>query len=304
MKLKEVCEATGLSRKTIRLYEEKGLISPQKERMNGRDYRDYTEEDVAKLNMIAMLRRAWFTMEEIRQMQEDPEAIQVIFPQYREWLRKQKRDLDLLIAVADAVQLNRVGNVEQLTEHMAEAAAGLPLPTADVMPHFRYLDEIEEVRNMEKKMEQKPENWQDPLSGGIKDDRAYRQFVAATSKTNDDNLAVAFGQLHEATGLQKEEVPVTGAQRETRSVRWLSRLCGWMLGIGVVLFAVMEILCYLDMGFARTSDVTGVTLGLYAGAAMIAVGFVGGFGVRGLSAYQERQRWIREMQRQDAEKRK
>ena len=28
MKLKEVCESTGLSRKTIRLYEEKGLLVP------------------------------------------------------------------------------------------------------------------------------------------------------------------------------------------------------------------------------------------------------------------------------------
>ena len=39
MKLKEVCEATGLTRKTIRLYEEKGLLVPQKEARNGREYR-------------------------------------------------------------------------------------------------------------------------------------------------------------------------------------------------------------------------------------------------------------------------
>ena len=38
MKLKEVCASTGLSRKTIRLYEEKGLLVPQMEHRNGRDY--------------------------------------------------------------------------------------------------------------------------------------------------------------------------------------------------------------------------------------------------------------------------
>ena len=46
MKLKEVCEATGLTRKTIRLYEEKGLLVPQKEARNGREYREYSQEDV------------------------------------------------------------------------------------------------------------------------------------------------------------------------------------------------------------------------------------------------------------------
>lgn len=42
MKLKEVCESTGLTRKTIRLYEEKGLLVPHKEYRNGREYREYT----------------------------------------------------------------------------------------------------------------------------------------------------------------------------------------------------------------------------------------------------------------------
>ena len=56
MKLKEVCESTGLSRKTIRLYEEKGLLVPQMERRNGRDYREYTQADVDALREIATLR--------------------------------------------------------------------------------------------------------------------------------------------------------------------------------------------------------------------------------------------------------
>lgn len=56
--------------------------------------------------------------------------------------------------------------------------------------------------------EKNRESWQDPLSGGIADNRAYRQFVASSSKTNDDNLAVAFGQLNEVraeTGSQTKE---------------------------------------------------------------------------------------------------
>ena len=40
MKIKEVSEKTGLTKKTIRFYEEEGLIQPEKTYYNGRTYRD------------------------------------------------------------------------------------------------------------------------------------------------------------------------------------------------------------------------------------------------------------------------
>ena len=49
MTRKEVCTATGLSIKTLRLYEEKGLIAPERQYRNGREYRVYTPELVAQL---------------------------------------------------------------------------------------------------------------------------------------------------------------------------------------------------------------------------------------------------------------
>lgn len=47
MKIKEVCERTGLTRRAVRFYEEKGLISPEIREEN--EYRDYTETDVCRL---------------------------------------------------------------------------------------------------------------------------------------------------------------------------------------------------------------------------------------------------------------
>lgn len=128
MKLKEVCEQTGLSRKTIRLYEEKALFAPHKERRNGRDYREYTEEDVHQLQVIASLRRAWFTMEEIRRMQADPAAIREIIPQYKQWLLAQKVQLDGLIAAAEDIPLEEVTSIEDLSARMESATSRLPLP--------------------------------------------------------------------------------------------------------------------------------------------------------------------------------
>ncbi len=143
MKLKEVCESTGLSRKTIRLYEEKGLLVPQMERRNGRDYREYTPEDVKKLREIATLRRAWFTMDEIARMQQDPEAIGEIFPQYLQWLENQKETLDQLLSAARTIEPGTVQNIEELSRRM-QAADQMPLPAMDIQPHFRYLDAQEQ----------------------------------------------------------------------------------------------------------------------------------------------------------------
>lgn len=90
MTRKEVCTATGLSIKTLRLYEEKGLIAPERQYRNGREYRVYTPELVAQLQQIATLRRALFTMDEIKSMQQNPDTIPGIFEDYRQWLAAQE----------------------------------------------------------------------------------------------------------------------------------------------------------------------------------------------------------------------
>ena len=141
MKLKEVCESTGLSRKTIRLYEEKGLLVPQMEHRNGRDYREYTQADVEALREIATLRRAWFTMDEIARMQQNPETIGEIFPQYLQWLEKQKTTLESLLKAAKNVDPSKIQSVSELSEKMREAET-MPLPAADIEPKFRYLDAL------------------------------------------------------------------------------------------------------------------------------------------------------------------
>lgn len=46
MKMKEVMDQTGLTRKTVLFYEDQGLLMPQKTRMNGREYREYTNAHI------------------------------------------------------------------------------------------------------------------------------------------------------------------------------------------------------------------------------------------------------------------
>ena len=75
MRIKEAARRTGLTEKTIRYYENRGLVIPDKEERNGRVWRDYTEEHVEMLRAVATLRRAFFHVEEIAGILAEPEKI-------------------------------------------------------------------------------------------------------------------------------------------------------------------------------------------------------------------------------------
>ena len=66
MKIKQVEELVGITKKNIRFYEHEGLLSPKRSE-NG--YRDYTQKDVETLKKIRLLRSLSFPIEEIRRLQ-------------------------------------------------------------------------------------------------------------------------------------------------------------------------------------------------------------------------------------------
>ena len=293
MKLKEVCTSTGLSRKTIRLYEEKGLLVPQKERKNGRDYREYTPEDVELLREIATLRRAWFTMDEIARMQQDPDTIEEIFSQYLQWLRMQKSQLQRLLDAAEQVNPRKIGSMAQLSQAMG-AAAEMPLPQWDITPHFRYLDQLEEARTMK----QDTRDTQEILDGRMSDTKAFRQVALTMDQDTVNNQAITFGQMKELkTAPTGETGPVTGEVQDPKWIRVLSTVGGILLAGGFLLTAYTEVRdLYADYK-------GGVPVDVILGISALLLGIVLTLGMRGISAYRERQRWIAEMRRQDEEKR-
>ena len=78
MKIKEVCERTGLTERTVRFYMQKGLIAPKGEWRNGREYSEFSEPDVEMLQAVATLRELSFSIDEILTMQRTPGAISSI----------------------------------------------------------------------------------------------------------------------------------------------------------------------------------------------------------------------------------
>lgn len=71
MKMKEVCIATGLTERAVRFYVQEQLVIPQSQRRGGRTWLDFSPADVDRLRAIAVLRKAGFTLEEIRSMAQD-----------------------------------------------------------------------------------------------------------------------------------------------------------------------------------------------------------------------------------------
>ncbi len=74
MKIKEVSEKTNLTERAIRLYIEEGLIAPSvNESYSGRRNIDFFPEDVERLKSISVLRKAEFSISEIKLLQSQPE---------------------------------------------------------------------------------------------------------------------------------------------------------------------------------------------------------------------------------------
>ncbi|MEG0277207.1 MAG: MerR family transcriptional regulator [Coprobacillus sp.] len=74
MKTKEVCDKYHVSRKALRVYEEKGFIKPSRDQSY---YRDYSDEDLEILKKIVLLRKMEFSLEEIEKIifQKDNQLI-------------------------------------------------------------------------------------------------------------------------------------------------------------------------------------------------------------------------------------
>lgn len=69
----EVAERTGLSLRTIRYYEEVGLITPSARSQGG--FRLYTEEDIARLDVVKAMKPLDFSLDEMRGLLESLDTL-------------------------------------------------------------------------------------------------------------------------------------------------------------------------------------------------------------------------------------
>ncbi|MEW5830251.1 MAG: heavy metal-responsive transcriptional regulator [Chloroflexota bacterium] len=120
MKIQELAKITGVSAKTIRYYEEIGLLPAPARGEN--NYRQYDERDVERLRLVAGARRLDLSLEEIREilaLRERREAPCRVL-------------LERLEHKADEIA-GRIRDLQQMERALRDLhALGLTFPTDDV----------------------------------------------------------------------------------------------------------------------------------------------------------------------------
>lgn len=149
MKIKEVCTRTGLTERTIRFYQQKGLISPASHRQNDKTFYDYSEKDITVLEETAMLRRCGFSIEEIQQIRcSDSEALSKLCQAHLEKLRGEQREQQFQLRVMETLESVSFRNPQEFLNALSEAfekqkstASPPPVPSADITePDFSRFD--------------------------------------------------------------------------------------------------------------------------------------------------------------------
>ncbi len=92
MKINEVEAQVGVTKKNIRFYEEKGLITPRRNSENG--YREYGPGEVVQLKQIKLLRKLGVSLEEIRRMQSGGHTVGDGMRRHLVTLERERKNLE------------------------------------------------------------------------------------------------------------------------------------------------------------------------------------------------------------------
>ena len=146
MRIKEASALTGLAERTIRFYEEEGLFEPKKKYSNGRYYRDYSQDDIRDLKMLATLRQAGFTMDEIRKMQNENGVISDTLTALSLRLDEQKSSAETMAGIIKSVSYHDDLSVYDLSEQIARSIERLEIPRAEIRLRFGKLDGVDDAQ--------------------------------------------------------------------------------------------------------------------------------------------------------------
>ena len=131
LKINEVEALVGITKKNIRFYEEKGLLSPSRNSENG--YRDYGEAEVAVLRRIKLMRKLGVPIDEIRRMQEGAQTVGDGMRRHLITLERERQNLEESVRLCELLKertepLNELdaGSVLAELEKLEQAGATFP----------------------------------------------------------------------------------------------------------------------------------------------------------------------------------
>lgn len=132
MKIKDVMEQTGLTDKAIRLYINNGLAAPSiEENYSGRKSIDFSEADVERLKNIALLRKAGFSIADIKACLTDENNINEIVCRFMDEKEKDiQRDAEIVNILKRIATENLT--FEKLCKALDETEIDKEIPAEDM----------------------------------------------------------------------------------------------------------------------------------------------------------------------------
>ena len=121
MKIRQVEELVGITKKNIRFYEEQGLLNVERAD-NG--YREYHQEDVARLQKIKLFRKMDISIEEMRNIFEKKKSLQICLDQHLRELEHRKEGIIKMQDICERLILEHRSletlNAEECLEEMEQ----------------------------------------------------------------------------------------------------------------------------------------------------------------------------------------
>ena len=113
--VKWVEDNLGISRKALRIFEEKGLMPKNGSRNPRTNYRDYSTDDINQIWLIKTLQGIGFTLTEIKKMKDNPDTdtYAAISEKVVE-LEQKRKEIDQLIGLAKTIKTT--GRIPSITE--------------------------------------------------------------------------------------------------------------------------------------------------------------------------------------------
>lgn len=135
MTSKEMEARSGVARANIRYYEAEGLLRPKRAK-NG--YRDYSEDDLAALEKIKLLRRLGVTIEELQALSNGGAELSAVLDRRLAELRGERETLGRVERVCGDMKSAGVTfdglDAEIYLQALDEGPQALPLPVKDALP--------------------------------------------------------------------------------------------------------------------------------------------------------------------------
>jgi len=133
MKIKEVIEKTGLTDRAIRLYIDEGLALPSiAESYSGRKRVEFSDGDVESLKNIALLRKAGFSIAEIKSMVDDNSTAKSIVESFIEQTENNIAHETEIVEKLKGISFDEDVTIETICESLSATVEKKQVPKEDL----------------------------------------------------------------------------------------------------------------------------------------------------------------------------